>query len=184
MFGLRMKKQPTTKFSPFCMMFGVEAHYPCEVPETYEGDSTVECILRKDIVSSAIEMKQTIDRIVQDNEQKSRENDKRKNPKYCQTFSVGGKVLRFNTQSHQRKDIERLGPGKEVESEAINAYINILVRNHNKRSVEEASHVDSFAISAICNNRTLRVKLSFKLKLKSRIQLFIQQSKSGTLPQK
>ncbi|KAL6459677.1 hypothetical protein MHYP_G00314360 [Metynnis hypsauchen] len=63
-FGLRTKKQITTKFSPFYMLFGVEARYPCEVPEMYE---------------------------------------------------------------------------------VINAYITILVKQHNERSEEEAFLVDSFA---------------------------------------
>lgn len=36
MFGLRTKKQLTTKFSPYFLLFGREARYPCEVPETYE----------------------------------------------------------------------------------------------------------------------------------------------------
>jgi len=36
MFGLRTKTQLTTRFSPFFLMFGMEARYPCEVPETYE----------------------------------------------------------------------------------------------------------------------------------------------------
>ncbi|XP_048008507.1 uncharacterized protein LOC125243078 isoform X2 [Megalobrama amblycephala] len=35
MFGLRKKKQITTKFSPFFLMFGREALYPTEVPEHF-----------------------------------------------------------------------------------------------------------------------------------------------------
>lgn len=36
MFGLRTKKQMTTKFSPYFLMFGREARYPSEIPEHYK----------------------------------------------------------------------------------------------------------------------------------------------------
>ncbi|KAL0152331.1 hypothetical protein M9458_052054 [Cirrhinus mrigala] len=36
MFGLRIKTQLTTRYSSFFLMFGMEARYPCEVPETSE----------------------------------------------------------------------------------------------------------------------------------------------------
>ena len=35
MFGLRTKKQTTTQYSPYFLMFGREARYPSEVPEHY-----------------------------------------------------------------------------------------------------------------------------------------------------
>lgn len=46
MFGLRTKKQMTTKFSPFFLMFGREARYACEVPEQYrvtENSKQIQC---------------------------------------------------------------------------------------------------------------------------------------------
>lgn len=35
MFGLRTKKQLTTKYSPYFLMFGREARYPSEIPKEY-----------------------------------------------------------------------------------------------------------------------------------------------------
>ncbi|XP_066502605.1 sentrin-specific protease 1-like isoform X3 [Hoplias malabaricus] len=55
-------------------------------------------------------------------------------------------------------DIERFGPEKELESEVINAYITILVKQHNERSEEEAFLVDSFDMTAIWNSEFHRIK--------------------------
>ncbi|KAL1268451.1 hypothetical protein QQF64_033814 [Cirrhinus molitorella] len=45
MFGLRTKKQLTTKFSPYFLLFGREARYPCEVPDKYEINESVEDLM-------------------------------------------------------------------------------------------------------------------------------------------
>ncbi|XP_076833337.1 uncharacterized protein LOC143478249 isoform X1 [Brachyhypopomus gauderio] len=55
-------------------------------------------------------------------------------------------------------DIERFCPGKELESEVINAYLTILVKEHNKCCEEEAFLVDSFAMTAIWNSKFQRIK--------------------------
>ncbi len=35
-FGLRTKKQMTTQYSPYFLIFGRESRYPCEVTDNYE----------------------------------------------------------------------------------------------------------------------------------------------------
>ncbi|KAL6473729.1 hypothetical protein MHYP_G00172930 [Metynnis hypsauchen] len=75
-FGLRTKKQITTKFSPFYMLFGVEARYPCEVPEMYEVSNSVESIIGEEMISRAIQMREHIDEIVKHREQKQKEKKK------------------------------------------------------------------------------------------------------------
>ncbi|KAI4827338.1 hypothetical protein KUCAC02_030740 [Chaenocephalus aceratus] len=47
MFALRTKKQLTTKYSPYYLMFGREARYPSEVPEEY--------VVKEDKVSKLVE---------------------------------------------------------------------------------------------------------------------------------
>ncbi|MEQ2226283.1 hypothetical protein ILYODFUR_025911, partial [Ilyodon furcidens] len=42
LFGLRTKRQVTTKLAPYFMMFGREARYPVEIPEDYRVDNSVE----------------------------------------------------------------------------------------------------------------------------------------------
>ena len=91
MFGLRTKPHFTTRFSPFFMMFGMEARYPCEVEEDFtvwhvvslvsgnfsipipflifvyfsigKVDSSVEDVGANKAVSSGIELKETFDAI-------------------------------------------------------------------------------------------------------------------------
>ncbi len=43
MFGLRIKQQMTTKYSPYFLMFGREARYPSEIPEDYRV--TADCYI-------------------------------------------------------------------------------------------------------------------------------------------
>ncbi|KAL1250521.1 hypothetical protein QQF64_018317 [Cirrhinus molitorella] len=67
MFGLRTKRQITTKFSPYFLLFGREARYPCEVPDTYEINEIVEEMIAEDCVSEGIKRQDRLYQIVQDN---------------------------------------------------------------------------------------------------------------------
>ncbi|KAL6460921.1 hypothetical protein MHYP_G00308870 [Metynnis hypsauchen] len=46
-------------------------------------------------------------------------------------------------------DIARLAPGKELESEVINAYIFTWVRKHNQENEDKAYMIDSFAMTKL-----------------------------------
>ncbi|XP_073802847.1 uncharacterized protein [Danio rerio] len=114
MFGLRTKKQLTTQFSPFYLMFGREARYPCEVPEHFELDGSFENDFTEDI---AIDIKRhdKIMNIVKDNVNISIARTRKRLSKKAQfNLQVGAKVWRRNVRSEQRKggklDPEYFGP--------------------------------------------------------------------------
>ncbi|KAI4799089.1 hypothetical protein KUCAC02_019256, partial [Chaenocephalus aceratus] len=67
MFGLRTKKQMTTKFSPYFLMFGREARYPTEVPEHFMVDSSVEDVVAEEKVSQGIKNLEEIKDILHGN---------------------------------------------------------------------------------------------------------------------
>ena len=140
MFGLRTKPHFTTRFSPFFMMFGMEARYPCEVAEDFtvwhvvslvsgnfsipipflifvyfsigKVDSSVEDVVANKAVSSGIALKETFDAMVRNSVVKKQE--KRQKIPFKSAFTVGQRVLRKNIRTQQRKGgkLERtwLGP--------------------------------------------------------------------------
>ncbi|KAI2645542.1 Gypsy retrotransposon integrase-like protein 1 [Labeo rohita] len=58
------------------------------------------------------------------------------------------------------QDILQVGPGKELESEVINAYLMLKVRHHNLTSPEKAFHMDTFAITAMWNGKYQGLKVN------------------------
>ncbi|RXN03986.1 gypsy retrotransposon integrase 1-like protein [Labeo rohita] len=89
-----------------------QALYPCEMPETFEINSTVESVIAENTVSEAISLKEKMDHIVKENVGKKQE--RRHRVATQAPFSVGQKVLRKNIRTQQRKGgkLERswLGP--------------------------------------------------------------------------
>ncbi|XP_041855497.1 uncharacterized protein LOC121649029 [Melanotaenia boesemani] len=105
MFALRTKKQATTKYSPYFLMFGREARYPVEIPENYELDSTVEDVVGEENISKAIEEMDDIRKIVLENVSKAQNTTKKRLKSLGKSidFAVGDMVLRQNIRSQQRK---------------------------------------------------------------------------------
>ncbi|XP_026026956.1 uncharacterized protein LOC113024268 isoform X2 [Astatotilapia calliptera] len=118
MFGLRTKKQVTTKYSPYYLMFGREARYPSEIPEEFMVDETVEDIVGQEEVSEDIQKHQKLLELVKDNVVKAQEKTKGKIKmmKRDVVFKVGDKVLRANIRSQQRK-------GGKLEANFLGPYI-------------------------------------------------------------
>nr|XP_055059892.1 histone H3.v1-like [Misgurnus anguillicaudatus] len=136
MFGMRTKKQVTTKFSPFFLMFGTEARYPCEVPDdnVYPNfknpscaiqdqiDKNIEDAVEEEVVSEGIQRQDEIFRIVKENLKKAQKKyTTPKTPKSKhEQFKIGDKVLRLNVRSKQRK-------GGKLEPNWVGPYIIVAV---------------------------------------------------------
>ncbi|CAI5673972.1 unnamed protein product [Oreochromis niloticus] len=106
MFGLRTKKQLTTKYSPYFLMFGREARYPSEIAKEY-----------KEVVYAEVtkNVKTTQDKICRGKAKRGEEDG----------FQVGDLVLRKNVRQEQRKggklDADMLGPLKIVKLDGKSA---------------------------------------------------------------
>ncbi|KAK1166319.1 hypothetical protein AOXY_G12923 [Acipenser oxyrinchus oxyrinchus] len=98
-------------------MFGREARYPSEVPESYEVNRTVEDVLGEEVVFPGIKLKDKIYETVRANAQTAVNKTKARKEAagaVRHTFTLGEKVLRKNRRSQQRKggkmDRDLLGP--------------------------------------------------------------------------
>ncbi|KAG9261366.1 hypothetical protein AMEX_G24893 [Astyanax mexicanus] len=98
-------------------MFGREARYFSEIPDSFTVNETVEDALQTEILLPAIEMQDKVFEVVKMNMQTARKKVKARKQAsraVLHTFAVGEKVLRRNIRSQQRKggklDSECLGP--------------------------------------------------------------------------
>ncbi|XP_026024288.1 sentrin-specific protease 2-like isoform X2 [Astatotilapia calliptera] len=56
-------------------------------------------------------------------------------------------------------DIQQIGPDMELESESINAYLEIMVRQCNRHNSAKAAFIDSFSMTAIWKRKAPRLKI-------------------------
>nr|XP_055059891.1 uncharacterized protein LOC129443447 isoform X2 [Misgurnus anguillicaudatus] len=116
MFGIRTKKQITTKHSPYFLMFGREARYPSEIPEHYQVDRAVEEVVAKEDVFSGIHQQEKIFQVLrkQNLDAVERKNQESREKNQGPLFNTGDLVWRQNVRSQQRKggklDPDFLGP--------------------------------------------------------------------------
>lgn len=117
LFALRTKKQLTTQFSPYFLMFGREARYPVEVPASYEvTEDQIQTLVSNGEISQTLALIQKHRQMASENMSKVREKIKRKREKagVDVNFEVGDKVLRKNIREEQRKggkmETSMLGP--------------------------------------------------------------------------
>ncbi|KAJ8011597.1 hypothetical protein DPEC_G00059910 [Dallia pectoralis] len=124
MFALQTKKQLTTKYSPYFLMFGREARYPSAVDEEYEvTDDKVNRLLCLEEISEGAHKRQSVYEDVKHNVKKSQDRVRNRKQEKGQedNFTVGP----YKVYSENMMD---LAPGKELETEVVNAYLCIVGR--------------------------------------------------------
>ncbi|XP_041823979.1 uncharacterized protein LOC121628739 isoform X2 [Melanotaenia boesemani] len=112
LFGLRTKRQVTTKLSPYFMMFGREARYPTEIPEDYRVDNSVEENLSiEEATENIVKRDEAIQAVLSS---KSIPKSTKCKVEATHKFDVGMKVWRLNPRRQRQKggklDQKFLGP--------------------------------------------------------------------------
>ncbi|RXN33026.1 sentrin-specific protease 1-like isoform X1 [Labeo rohita] len=111
----------------------MEARYPCEVPETFEINSTVESVIAENTVSEAISLKEKMDHIVKENVGKKKQ-ERRHRVATQAPFSVGQKVLRKNIRTQQRK-------GGKLERSWLGPYEIVFLKEKSADLRDEKRHI-------------------------------------------
>ncbi|XP_071060860.1 uncharacterized protein [Pseudochaenichthys georgianus] len=130
MFGLRTKKQLTTQYSPYYLMFGREARYPSEVPKEYlVKEDKVSRLVATEEIHEGLNKQKAVFTEVNKNMKRSQDNVRKRKVKKGQedSFQVGDQVLRRNVRQEQIKggklDDDWLGPYTILELEGKKAVL-------------------------------------------------------------
>ncbi|CAL8236782.1 unnamed protein product [Arctogadus glacialis] len=206
MFALRTKKQPTTQFSPYFLLFGREAKYPSEVPQKYEVTTKkVEQMVRTEVYRGLD--KQETFKVVHKNVAKKQEavrkqkmkgevkgkfatlaslNSPRKTVANIDNLThfiepeerIPAKLKKVGTsplaspsppppsspdpplgtspgeRQPSQTDLQSLAPGKELESEIVNAYLSSVLT----MSSQKCKVIDTFQMTAIWYGTSRRMR--------------------------
>ncbi|XP_049890788.1 uncharacterized protein LOC126384020 [Epinephelus moara] len=148
MFALRTKKQLTTQYSPYYLMFGREARYPSEVPNEHEVTEEKVCnLIKTEEICQGLRDQATIYKEVKANiEAKQQKVRKRKEDRgQADNFKVGDLVLKKNARQAMRKgdklEASLVGPFKISKLEENTAH---LVSERGKQSRVNTDHLTHY----------------------------------------
>nr|XP_040025098.1 uncharacterized protein LOC120813009 [Gasterosteus aculeatus aculeatus] len=120
-FGLRTKKQLTTKYSPYFLLYGREARYPSEIPDKWQiSEERVHIYMtNEDVCTHTNDLKEVYNKVEANIAETQEKVRKRKLAKGDDdSFAVGDKVLRKNIWEEQRK-------GGKLETDLLGPYMAI-----------------------------------------------------------
>uniref|UniRef100_A0AAQ4QPV2 Integrase catalytic domain-containing protein n=1 Tax=Gasterosteus aculeatus aculeatus TaxID=481459 RepID=A0AAQ4QPV2_GASAC len=120
-FGLRTKKQLTTKYSPYFLLYGREARYPSEIPDKWQiSEEQVHIYMtNEDVCTHTNDLKEVYNKVEANIAETQEKVRKRKLAKGDDdSFAVGDKVLRKNIREEQRK-------GGKLETDLLGPYMAI-----------------------------------------------------------